>query len=245
MPNNINAASRVWMLLNNTRGYQSDKGAFSSWCKLFSVNGPDQNYNYISVANKLGLVYEELQSIREHLKESNFNEEIFAPTFRKLESAISPQILHAKWGNVSQHLTDDVFTSLGYCSQILPNEEIEISEGDFADISELINELEQLLATDTIPKSLTKLIERHIAVIREAMANYTILGASALKQAVSNALGEIVVESDAFEENKDSPAVKKYGRLWKKVSLVADGALKAEKLVLLGTRVVKALEQIL
>ncbi|APP82988.1 hypothetical protein BI317_01055 [Xanthomonas hortorum pv. gardneri] len=203
----------------------------------------DANKNYIDVANKLGLMYRELQAIKTHLIASNFSEIVFLPTISKIESAISPQILHAHWGDVKRNLTEDVYTSLSYCSEILPDEERSITEEDFLEIVALVNDLEMLLKDTALPDHLVNLIRHHIELIEIALSNYPITGAQGLRNASKQAIGDFVESADEINANKDSLAIKTFGKLWKKVNSVVDMAIKADKLAQFGDRAIKLIEQ--
>ena len=243
MPTKFNAASRLLELLQQTAPYQDGTGCFAAWCVLFKIEGPDTNKNDISITNKLSLVYREVQTIKVHLVQSQFSDGVFTPTLSKIESAISPQILHAQWASAKQYLTQDVYTSLGYCVEILPSEEISISAEDFAAIVSLINELELLLQDAALPDHLVGLIRHHIELIELAISNYPITGAQGLRVASKQALGDVVESAEEITANQGLPAVKAFGELWRKVNTVADTAIKADKLAHLGAKAMKLLEQ--
>lgn len=243
MSSKFNAASRLLNLLQQTAPYQDGTGCFAAWCVLFGIEGQDTNKNYVTVTNKLSLMYREIQTIKTHLVQSQFSDGVFTPTLSKIESAISPQILHAQWANAKQYLTQDVYTSLGYCVEILPSEEISISGEDFAAIVSLINELELLLQDAALPDHLVALIRHHIELIELTISNYPITGAQGLRVASKQAVGDFVESADEITANQDSPAVKAFGELWKKVNTVTDAAIKADKLAHLGAKAMKLLEQ--
>lgn len=123
----------------------------------------------------------------------------------------------------------------------MPAEEIEISNEDFREIVSLVNSLELFLGESNLPSSLVALIRRHIKEAELALAEYPLRGAIALKEAMKAAIGDLIVDQDAYEKLPPE-ASSKLKKLWSQVNRAADGAIKAEGLIQVGGRVQRALE---
>lgn len=239
---NNNSATRIHRLLSEASKQPDDKQITAGWVDIFRIEEKSAHKQVILVVNKLNLAFHEVERIRAFLQDSKFEDSVYSTTLTKAESALSPQILHARWNNVKQHLTPDVFVSLSYCGQILPNEELTVTAEDVEHIQEIIKQLRSLLNDSSVPVALKVLAEHHISIIETALSDYSITGAASLKRAAKDAIGDLVANSETIKENESSKVVKKLGSLWSTVNRVADGVLKVERLALLGTSLVKALE---
>ena len=237
-----NSATRIHNLLSAASKQPDSKPVVAGWIEIFGVEEKNAHKQVVLVVNKLNLAFNEIERIRSFLQNSGFNESVYSRTFAKAEAALSPQILHAQWNSIKQHLTPDVFVSLEYCGEILPAEEAVVAAEDLDRIKELIKQLRSLLDDGSVPVALKVLVEHHISIIDAALSDYPIIGAASLKRAAKDAIGDFVANSEIIKENESSSVVKKLGSLWSTVNKVADGVLKAERLALLGTSLVKALE---
>ncbi|GAB3345861.1 hypothetical protein GCM10027359_29650 [Marilutibacter aestuarii] len=186
---------------------------------------------------------DELDLLREKLEGQSVSPASYQSTLAGLDNALSPSILHAKAESVRQYLTDGVYVGLGLCGELLPDEEEEITKDDFREFVGLINELELMLQDSSLPSSLVALIRRHIRQAELAVAQYPIRGAVALKDALKYAVGDLAVEADAIR-SADSESANKVTRLWKKANDMADGAIKTDNIMQLGSRVVKFLTDV-
>lgn len=245
MPQNINSASRLVALLRNIPGYPDNTQTLEVWAKLFEVNEENPNKKSGVVAERLNAMYRELEVVREQMANANYSEKLYSPAIAKVEQALSMMLLPSTWNLARQYLTPETVIALEFCSEILPDEEAQISSEELAEINTRIEELSALLSDSQLPTRLRALIEHHISLIRRALAEYPITGAKALREAARTALGEMIEEKESVESNCDAPEIIKLGALWKKVNEAADIALKAEKLAQLGQKAWAMIESIL
>jgi hypothetical protein len=100
-----------------------------------------------------------------------------------------------------------------------------------------------MLQDSSFPTSLVILIRRHIRLAELAISQYPIRGAIALKDAVKFAVGDLVFEAETLAPagQKNAEVIQ---RLWKKANVVADGAIKVDNLMQLGSRAMKLLSDL-
>ncbi|CAG0967922.1 hypothetical protein RHDC4_01093 [Rhodocyclaceae bacterium] len=154
-------------------------------------------------------------------------------------------LLGGAWNQVKQYLLRETFVALAFCTEIIPDEESNISEEALAEISNLVADLRSSMEDANISPRLHELIDHHISLIERAIAEYPIAGAKALREAARTGLGELIEVREVLKEEKDTPSVNKLGTAWKRVNETADIALKAEKLSQLGQKAWAFLEDIL
>ncbi len=178
----------------------------------------------------------ELELVRAGMAKADFSEGLYAPALNAVESALSPLLLPATWNQVRSNLSTETLLALGFCSEILPDEESEIPLVELQAIEGLVAELEGLLRNSSLPPRLQAVLRHHVELMRQALAEYPIAGAKALREAARSGLGELVEVREAVVENNKSAEVSKLAQAWKQLNTAADAALKADKLLQLGQR---------
>lgn len=222
------------VLLKAIPGHPDTTQTLSVWSTLFNLQ--DTNVNRLSrvVADRLAAMNRELDLVRAGMGKAGFSEALYANSLNAFESALSPMLLPHTWNNARQHLSAENFLALSFCSEILPDEESEITQSELDEICGLVAELNRLLADSTLPARLRALLAHHVELMLQALAEYPIAGAKALREAARTGLGELIEAKDLVVEHQASKEVSKLGEAWKKFNNAADLALKADKLLQLG-----------
>ena len=234
MPKNINSASRVHSLLQQTSSEAENTQILEVWAKLFSIKESNLNLKAVLVSERLRWIYKELELITTQMRDSNFSESLYADAITNVEHAISTMILSAGWSNSKQYLRPETLKALEFCSEILPDEESQISPDELMQIQKLVDELSESLTKSKLPPRLIALIKHHIELIERALAEYPITGAKALREVARTGLGEIIEIKDEVSTSQDAPEISKLGELWKTVNKYTDAALKIEGLAQLA-----------
>lgn len=183
------------------------------------------------------------------MKDKNFSESLYEPALAQVQNAFQILNLGVGWdGNGRNALSAEVLTSIGYCREILPDEESEVKEEDLADIRSTMAELEVLVQITSLPPTLRAIVQHHIDLIHEALDKYPFVGVVALREAAWTAAGELLqAESDPVLGDgnfAERPEVAKLNGLWGKVNAVTEGASKANSLFELGNNVAEALSNL-
>lgn len=170
---------------------------------------------------------------------------LFESTFARIQNSISPLSLPASWSSNRGNLAPDVLISVAFYNELLPDEESGIDPADLKAISDDVVELSALVATSKLPSKLKQLIAHHIKLVEEALAQYQVFGANALREAARTALGEVIESKDAVSSEQQSVEISRLGKLWARVNKVADAALKVEKVAQLGQHAWEAIFRLL
>ena len=230
MPKNINSASRLHSLLEKALNEPDSTQVVEAWAKLFAINEPNGNLKAALVSQRLLLVHKELELISAQMKELNYSETLYTNAISNVEYAISTMILPNTWNNAKQYLRPEYLTALAFCSEMLPDEESQISLDDLEKIQEIVNELRESIFKSELPPRLIKLIKHHIELIEQALAEYPIAGVKALQKAWHKGLGEIIESKDDVSANKNSPEIKKLHLVWEKINNSIDAAEKIQRI---------------
>lgn len=242
MPKNINSASRLNLLIEKVLSAPEKRQILEVWAELFGIDDANPNRKASLVIERLRWMHQELELVAKQMRASGYSEELYARAITNIENAMSAMILPGQWSQAKQYLGRDTLVALAFCGEILPDEESQISTDELSQIQKLVDELSILLSDSELPQRLVSLIQHHITLIEQALAEYPIIGAKAFRQAARTGLGEFIEVRETIKPSSDSPAISKLGEAWKKVNQVADVALKAEKIAQLGQKAWAALE---
>ena len=135
----------------------------------------------------------------------------------------------SKWQSMKQQITPEVPIALGFCSEILPNEESLINEDDLGELKKMAADLRKSLSESTLPEYTQSIIEKHIVKIEEALAKYRAVGAKAFEEVMQSAYGEVIANEQAFKEAKGSPELGKLSSMWQKTKSILDGVVDANR----------------
>lgn len=244
MSKNLNSADRIQKILKQAHQHPGTLMVIEAWALIFQINEEHQTRRAGHVSQLLQAMQRELQMTAQGLAERNYSQDLYEGVFSRIEHVISPMMLPTPWSNVQQQLTADVMISLAFSAEILPHEENEIDQKDLDFIRQQVIDLKQLLSVSEIPQRLRALIAHHIELIENALAEYPIAGAQALREAGRTALGEIIEVREEVASAKGDPAVSKLNNVWQSVNSAADIALKGEKMASLGQRAWETLSNI-
>lgn len=218
-----------------------NKAALSGWQHVLEIEPRKGARGYIQASERILILVDELDILRDKLQLLGFSSNAYGPAFAKLDNALSPQHLLNPSGNIRQYLSEDVFAVLIFCSEVLPDEEDGIALEEFAEIVSIINDLELLLADNSFPSELKAVLRRHIRLAETALADYPLRGASAIKEAVKSATGDIFFsESEVSKLQPDQR--NSLSALWRKMNAVADKVIKVDNIIQISGRAVTFLE---
>lgn len=245
MTQKLNSAARLFRVLDQAKLVPHSSPAVDGWVKLLDVNKEHPLKRVMAVSALTQAMHQELQFAVAGLQKLNFPPNLYDASFSNIENSVSPLVFGLTWVHVLQYLTPETLTALAYCAQILPDEESQISKEEIVGIQTCLAELKESLVDSSLSERLRLLIEHHVALIEQALFEYPISGAMALREAGRTALGEMIEVRVEILEAKDHPATYKLEKTWKTVNSAADIALKAEKLAQLGQRAWDALSNFL
>lgn len=221
MAKRFNSASRIHALLKPyvTR---ADQQAIVVWKQMFGVTEQQTNKAFLSISGRLSTLHEELELVRTGMETTEFSAHLYADMLIGVEKGISVEILHANWGSASQYFKPEFMRALDFCSEILPDETQQFNQSDIDELVSLLEALKQELNASQLPDKLVKFIQKHIAIIEQAIVDYQIQGYRAVENAVTLMTGDIVTQGQMIKANNDKPVVAILGRLYEKVSNVGE-----------------------
>jgi len=244
MAKKLNSASRLSSVFEQANSIVDNIQTLDAWAKLLNIDEVNPNKRVILVGEQIHAMYSELELIVHGMEAANITKSIYENDIERVRHALSPMLLPSTWNNVKQYLAADVLKSFAYCSEILPDEESQISSEDIQEIKQRVGELKTCLDDNSLPPRLRNLIEHHIALIERALLEYPIAGAKVFREAGRTALGELIEAKDEIAPARDTEAVSRLNEIWNKVNKAVDTAIKTEKIAQIGQKAWEAISNI-
>lgn len=229
MPKNINSAYRVRELINEVRGKQDNTPVHEVWAEAFGIEETDQHKKNFALSRCLADLHDEVELIRFEMVKLGYSENLYSSSLNKCNAVFAVQSLMANWHALKQRITPEVHIALGFCSEILPNEEDLIADESLAELKRMASDLRTSLSESSLPTYTQKIIEKHLTKIDEALAKYKAVGSKALEEVMQSAYGEVIANEAAFEEAKGSEELSKLSSMWQKTKSVLDGVVDTNK----------------
>ncbi|MCP5415210.1 MAG: hypothetical protein H6961_11460 [Chromatiaceae bacterium] len=229
MPTNINAAFRIREILESVVGNPDNEQVLKVWAKLFEIQEPNQHRRGVAVSRVLADLHDEVELVRSEMNRLGYSPGLYDGALDKCNRVFAGHAIMGQWNSLKQHITADVRIALGFCSEILPNEENQIDLSDLQDLRALAAELRAQLEKSELSARAKAVVEKHLAKIEEALASYAAVGVKGLEEAMQSAYGEVITNEAVFEEAKGSTELGMLSKLWKKTKTVIDGVTTINK----------------
>lgn len=233
-------------LLSKASRHEDSHKVFEVWADVFEIDENDQNKINLEISRCLNLMQDEIDSIQKDMGLPALDEFHCASILKSVNQLFAVHMLMSGWQGQRDKLTREVFLCLGYCREVLPDEESLISKNDFDEIHQLLNTLGSQLENSSLPSHTNNIIKNHIDGILKALHSYKIVGAESLQQAMKTIVGDVIVNEEIFSEAKGSKEIGTLKKLFRKVQTVSDKVVKTEKLLTSGAEIAqhgsKALE---
>lgn len=225
----MNSAHRLLRVFQPAAQLPDNTNVLSAWCKVFGIEEGSTTKTSLRVAESLNGLHDELVVMDHQLSTTQLSKPLYERATVSIDAALSVMLLGGNWGQIKQYLTGETLLSLGFCAEILPNEEEDISPETLAELHALLGELRDVAESDGVNERLRELIRHHLSLLEKALFDYKIRGISSLRTAVHTATGELIESQDILKEERGSPQVGKLAKVWNKVIDVITKAEKVDK----------------
>ena len=231
MAKNINSAYRIKEILDSVKTKADNLPAHAVWSEIFGLIETDQRKKNFSISRCLADLHDEVEHVRNEMLKAGYTPDLYAPTLNKCNSIIAVEYIPGQWAQPKHQITPEVSTILGFCSEILPNEENLVDPICLEELRQMAANLRELLSKSNLPTFTINIIEKHLSKIEEAISSYSIVGAKALEEVMQSAYGEVIANEEVFKGAKGSEELTKLSNIWQKTKSVLDGVVSANKLI--------------
>jgi hypothetical protein len=235
MAKHINAAQRVYKILSLACELRGNEPTWQVFAKVFDVQNANGRKVIFEVHRMLDLFYDEIEKVKTQMRQSDFSEDLYEPSFKIIEERISPGLVFNPWDGYKVAIQSTLQT-IKFCSEVLPNEEPATNEDDFDEIEEAIQELEALLAKSDLPDEAKIFIREHIDIIKKALRDYQVIGARAFKSAMYQGYVHYAENEEVVNRYEQTEEIGLLSRAWGGLKKVASATLGNDKLLTAGTK---------
>ena len=226
---NINSAYRIRNVLEGVKSNPDTVKVFDVWSELFDIDEDDVNLRNFSISTHLSELHSEVENIKREMGKLDFSSNLYLPSLSKCNSVFAVHVVMNNWNAVNKNITDEVMTVLGFCQEILPDEEELIDQEDLEQLKSMAQDLRETLEKSKLPDRALAIIRKHLEKIEAAISSYQAVGAKAFEETIKSAYGEVIANGDIFEEAKNSKELGKLAAIWQRTKSALDGVVSANK----------------
>ena len=232
----INSASRLHSIFVRIDGIADNTPALALWRTVLEVKDDDDARCALTVARRLDWILKELEAIRGAMaaRGSQFPEILYDTSITRARNACSVLLLTNTAQHVKQYVRPEDLKTFAFLAHVLPRDEARIDVSELLQLHEQVETLSEQLKTSELPDGLKAIVSHHLQLIRDALDQYPVRGAKALRQALHAAVGELAEAKTAVQEHRSAPELSALRRLWSQVHELSDIALRAQKIAQLG-----------
>lgn len=229
MPQNINSAYRIREILNEAKKKHDNTPVHEVWADIFQIADTVQSRKNFAISRCLADLHDEVELIRSEMMKLDFSDNLYSASLDKCNAVFAVQTIMTSWQSPKKQISPEVEIALGFCSEILPDEEMLIDEKSIDELKKMASELKASLGSSKLPAYTKNIIEKHLAKIEEALTKYKAVGAKALDEVMQSAYGEVIANETVFEEASGSKELRKLSAMWQKTKTILDGIVSADK----------------
>lgn len=222
MPRNINSAYRIREILNTALPYDGKTSAHQVWAEIFSINEENQQRKEFSISRYLVDMHDEVERVRNEMMQHGFSESLYDANLNACNSIFAVHSIAGNWQQLKQQITPAIQNTLGFCSEILPDEEKLIDEASLDELKKMASDLRECLLESSLPSHTKDIVQKHLDKIENALTSYKIVGAKALEEVIKSAYGEVIANETIFDTAKGSEELGQLSKIWKKTRSVLD-----------------------
>ncbi|MYM32543.1 hypothetical protein GTP58_29845 [Duganella sp. CY15W] len=217
MPQHYNSASRLLAIINAFLAHADGESGMDAWGAILGVEEPDGHVKPFKVAERLCALSDELDRLKKTLDErGTYEADLHFHPIAIARRAFSPGLLQNTIKEPKAWLAGEVKTQLRYMVPGIPSDESEFDAEDLDELKALIAALQNLVNQSELPERLLQMVRKHIALLLRGLELYPIHGPYALRRALTQVTGELVVNQPAIQEFQGSQEVNLMGKICQK-----------------------------
>lgn len=221
MDSKTNSAIRLNSIVRSAYNDNSNKSIVDMWKNIFDINEANKHSTEIAVIDCLNNLNDEFELFKQKMDETNFSKNLYINEITQLQNhLIVPTGINGDWQPRKQAITDVQFKILDFCSEILPNDEIQIDDEKIEELKKLLDELEDFIKNNSLPTDLNNIIKKHISKIKTALYSYNIKGADIFDEVLESAYGEVIKNQNLFRTKSNEEVKSKLAKLWSKTQTI-------------------------
>jgi len=194
-----NSAKRILNILKTLNNQPGNLSAAKVWAQTLGLESDNIEEDTHEIHKKLGLLRTELDLVEMQMMNTSFSKELYLPYIKDLKKIFSPSNILAEWNSYSQHINGTNLLMLGYCSEILADED----SIDFEELENLLSKLHEFksaIENSNINNASNNFIINQINIIQQAINDYPISGNKVLINSFDKGIMEIIKNQELISE---------------------------------------------
>ncbi|MEZ8356027.1 hypothetical protein [Vibrio sp. 10N.222.49.C12] len=231
MENLNNPAKRVLHLVNQVKTKKDNVPMSVAWGEVFELDTELVKRDPHEVYDKLMLVRKEVELVERLMKQTTFSSNLYQPYLDRVKSTISLTNVSASWNNYKNKLSTDTILALGYCSEILEDED-PVDKEELEAILSSIQTLRQDIENSSISSGMYDFLMSQLNIIESAIQSYPIVGGAALKKAFSEGFTDLASRVDDISDGaeNDHEKASNVAKVWGNLRTAAKGIAETDKM---------------
>lgn len=169
------------------------------WPNVLSSLTDQESWENDQISRFLVTIQDEIADLNDELRERGVPETLFANYLTNMRSSVDPMRQKDNWQSLLKAFDKPRTDCLQWASLYLGDEEEEISREEMEDLVSAIEKLKNLISTGQIPGPLRRSMQKHIANMEDAIADYPIRGVGSIRTALEASTGILHSSKDAYK----------------------------------------------
>lgn len=228
-----NPAGRLHRMLSEVAKKKGDTLRVRDvWAPIFGCNPTDEP----EILRGLVEVYGLCEEVKDLIKfNSDLNHNLYLASFPKIERVILPANLTQNWRSLRENLDGEVLARVQFCADALQGfySEESISEEELSQITELVDDLSQLITDSSMAAELKLALLEELSRIRKSIDLVKIRGAKGVKQALQGLVGSVVANEQSLNvlRESDPDVLQRLGSLLDKLDSFTARVMKLNRIL--------------
>ena len=200
-----NPAARVLNLLQSLieKAPSENSAMAENWFAILDVKQSDHNTRLIELTDKFRLIFHQIDLIKNQMHFSESDEFDCLSILDALNNIFQISQFDKPWKFTKPLITRELLLCLGYCRELIPDDDQLIDAGELAEIYAELDSLQLAISSSSLPSHSKEIIMNFINRMRQVLSSYKITGITPAAEAITQATGEMYLKKEQIQLQAD------------------------------------------
>lgn len=227
MTRHFNSASRVCTILQKAAvfktqnlnvggfGFGANSRAVDVWSTVFGFPAESSVERNLQVGAMLKVLHNEIELAYQTVKATvSVSPELYEDAYQNARTCASVDNLSQAWDTQVQLLSAETLRALGFCAEIVPDEEQPINPEELASLAQQVEELRSAVINGALPNDAKAFLLNQILIIEDAIRKYPLQGGRAFGSGMAEAVAEMARHENIVKQNSRSEEFNSLRKVW-------------------------------
>jgi len=198
--NHVTATKRLHDILLKARSYDNHHAIKDVWAEILGVKKDDFRELYFALTKLHELVDETEKAVN---KSELRNKNLYLRCLPPIRAAISHWTLNGQWAAITYHITPSVLQDLEHCVEAVWDFKVEesIDNEELKRVSDEVDDAFQSVESSDLDPEVKRVVLEMLENTRRLLVNCRIRGAEALREALTQAIGNLVTVRSSMTQD--------------------------------------------